>query len=118
MNEIQEISMEQVQAPEVERNNMGRFARLAAVAAITVGSVLAQTDMASSHEQEAPAEEGGALIPPAYACPDPITARWIACWHTLHGHEQWRNGQGTPGHTWSEYRREARLLRRYLENVS
>jgi resuscitation-promoting factor RpfE len=43
-----------------------------------------------------------------------IDAAFIAQVHADHGHAQYRNGLGTPGHTWRAYRREARRLRIYL----
>jgi Transglycosylase-like domain len=43
-----------------------------------------------------------------------IDAEYIARLHARHGHHQFRSGEGTPGHTWQAYRREARQLRRYL----
>ena len=43
-----------------------------------------------------------------------IDAEYIARVHARHGHHQFRSGEGTPGHTWQAYRREARQLRRYL----
>ncbi len=44
-----------------------------------------------------------------------IDAEYMARVHARHGHSQFRNGQGTPGHTWTAYRREARQLRAYLQ---
>jgi hypothetical protein len=43
-----------------------------------------------------------------------IDAASIARMHARHGHSQYRSGEGTSGHTWQAYRREARQLRRYL----
>jgi hypothetical protein len=47
-----------------------------------------------------------------------IDAEYIARLHARHGHGQYRNGQGTSGHTWTAYRREARALRGYLRQVA
>ncbi len=38
--------------------------------------------------------------------------------HARHGHAQFRGGEGTPGHTWQAYRREARQLRAYLHQTA
>jgi hypothetical protein len=46
-----------------------------------------------------------------------INAEFIARLHERHGHHQFRGGDGTPGHTWQSYRREARRLRAYLRQV-
>jgi hypothetical protein len=46
-----------------------------------------------------------------------IDAEFIARVHERHGHSQFRGGEGTPGHTWLAYRREARRLRAYLYQV-
>jgi hypothetical protein len=46
-----------------------------------------------------------------------INAEYIARAHARHGHTQFRGGEGTPGHTWTAYRREARRLRAYLHQV-
>lgn len=42
----------------------------------------------------------------------------MAAIHAHHGHGQWRQGEGTPGHTWTAYRREARQLNRYFRAVA
>ena len=47
-------------------------------------------------------------------CGNTVNATYISCVHKHHGHQQYRSGQGTRGHTWSNYRREARQLRNYL----
>jgi hypothetical protein len=47
-----------------------------------------------------------------------LTAELIACTHQLHGHEQWRHGQGTRYHTWDVYRYEAAVLRNYLRRLA
>jgi hypothetical protein len=47
----------------------------------------------------------------------PINAATMARFHERHGHTQFRGGQGTPGHTWAAYQREARRLRAYLHKV-
>ena len=47
-----------------------------------------------------------------------IDAASMARLHARHGHSQYRGGEGTPGHTWQAYRREARQLRRYLHRVA
>ena len=47
----------------------------------------------------------------------PVDAEFIARLHQRHGHTQFRGGDGTPGHTWTAYRREARRLRAYLRAV-
>ncbi len=46
-----------------------------------------------------------------------IDADYMARMHERHGHTQFRRGEGTPGHTWTAYRREARRLRSYLRAV-
>ena len=46
-----------------------------------------------------------------------IDAGYIARAHARHGHHQYRGGDGTPGHTWVAYRREARQLRNYLHQL-
>ena len=46
-----------------------------------------------------------------------IDAAYIARAHERHGHAQFRGGEGTPGHTWQAYRREARQLRAYLHQI-
>ena len=46
-----------------------------------------------------------------------INADYIARLHERHGHHQFLAGQGTPGHTWAEYQRQARNLRDYLHQV-
>jgi len=46
-----------------------------------------------------------------------INAEYIARHHADHGHRQFLGGQGTPGHTWPAYQREARRLRAYLHQV-
>lgn len=38
--------------------------------------------------------------------------------HEAHGHDQWRNGQGTEGHTWAVYRYEAAAVNAYLRAVA
>jgi hypothetical protein len=43
-----------------------------------------------------------------------INWRWVECTHQLHGHEQWRGGTGTGGHTIGRYRDEAAAFRRFL----
>ncbi len=43
-----------------------------------------------------------------------INAEYIARLHADHGHRQFLGGQGTAGHTWTAYQREARNLRAYL----
>lgn len=47
-----------------------------------------------------------------------MTAQDRAEAHADHGHQQWRHGQGTEGHTWTAYRREARQLNRYARAVA
>jgi hypothetical protein len=47
-----------------------------------------------------------------------VDAHAMARVHARHGHTQYRNGQGTPGHTWQAYRREARQLREYLRQAA
>ena len=42
---------------------------------------------------------------------------FVACVHTTEGHRQWNHGTGTPGHTWSRYRTEARQLRRFINGL-
>jgi hypothetical protein len=49
--------------------------------------------------------------------PQRITAYDIAEHHETHGDSQWRNGQGTPGHTWLAYQNQARLLNIYLRRL-
>jgi hypothetical protein len=46
-----------------------------------------------------------------------IDAEYMARVHARHGHTQFRGGEGTPGHTWTAYRREARRLRAYLRQA-
>jgi hypothetical protein len=46
-----------------------------------------------------------------------INAEYIARLHQRHGHSQFRGGDGTPGHTWAAYQREARRLRAYLHQL-
>ena len=46
-----------------------------------------------------------------------INAEYIARLHADHGHRQFLDGQGTPGHTWAAYQREARNLRAYLHQI-
>jgi len=46
-----------------------------------------------------------------------INAEYIARYHENHGHSQYLGGRGTPGHTWTEYQRQARNLREYLRRV-
>ena len=46
-----------------------------------------------------------------------INAEYIARVHARHGHSQFRGGEGTPGHTWVAYQREARRLRAYLHQL-
>lgn len=43
-----------------------------------------------------------------------INAEYMARYHARHGHSQFRNGEGTPGHTWRAYQREATQLKLYL----
>lgn len=52
----------------------------------------------------------GLLSPPSSARP----VDTIVTIHEDHGHQQWNNGQGTIGHTWPRYMREAAQLRAYL----
>jgi len=47
-----------------------------------------------------------------------IDAEYIARLHARHGHVQYRSGQGTPGHTWRAFQREARVLRAYLHQLA
>jgi len=77
--------------------------RLFALALLTLGlPLLAMADRSVAQEAGRPA----------------IDAEYMARAHARHGHTQYRNGQGTPGHTWQAYRREARQLRRYLHQLA
>jgi hypothetical protein len=53
--------------------------------------------------------------PPAAA---DVTAADRAGAHEAHGHDQYRRGSGTPGHTWAAYGREARQINRYARAVA
>lgn len=83
---------------------------IAAVLAAALFLLQFQVDPAHSAE---PAEV-------AWQDPTPgrITAHDIAHLHTEHGHSQYQQGAGTPGHTWAYYQNEARRLRAYLVAVA
>lgn len=60
---------------------------------------------------------GGVAVAPA-ASSAPATAYTVADRHEAHGHDQWRSGAGTSGHTWTAYRREARQINAYVLAVA
>lgn len=47
-----------------------------------------------------------------------VSASDVAVRHEQHHHLQYRQGAGTPGHTWVAYQREARKLNAYLRAVA
>jgi hypothetical protein len=87
-----------------------------AAVSLAVGIAVSVANPAAAHD-------GASTIPPVSVCnPARFSEyghggynwRWIACNHQLHGHQRWRNGQGTDRtHTVKKYQAQAAAFRAY-----